>query len=193
MKIRFLRTPAELRRWFAKYHGAATELWVGFYKVDSGKPSVTWPESVGEALCFGWIDGMRKRIDELSYAIRFTPRRSGSTWRSINIRRVTELGEQGLMQSAGWEAFQARKESKSGIYSYEQRPNTLPEQYQQRLRKNLKSWEFFQGQAPWYRKTASWWVVSAKKEETRLRRLEQLIEDCAHGRRIAPLRETPKA
>jgi uncharacterized protein YdeI (YjbR/CyaY-like superfamily) len=178
-----------LRRWFAKYHGAATELWVSFYKVDSGKPSVTWPESVGEALCFGWIDGMRKRIDELSYAIRFTPRRSGSTWSSINIRRVKELGEQGLMQPAGWRAFQARKESKSAIYSYEQRPNTLPEPHQQKLRKNPRAWEFFQAQAPWYRKTASWWVVSAKKEETRLRRLEQLIEDCAHGRRIAPLRE----
>jgi uncharacterized protein YdeI (YjbR/CyaY-like superfamily) len=193
MKIRYFRTPAELRHWLAKHHAAAAELWVGFYKVDSGKPSVTWSESVGEALCFGWIDGVRKRIDELSYTIRFTPRRPGSTWSAINIRRVIELGEQGLMRPAGRKAFQARKESKSGIYSYEQRPSTIPEPYQQKLRKNRRSWEFFQAQAPWYRKTAGWWVISAKKEATRLRRLEQLIEDCANGRRIAPLRETPKA
>lgn len=157
---------------------------MGFYKKDSGKKSITWPQSVDEALCVGWIDGLRRSIDEVSYKIRFTPRKPRSTWSAVNIKRAGELIEQGLMQPAGLKAFAARKENRSGIYSYEQRSPELPDQYAKKLKKNSAAWKFFQAQPPSYRKAANWWVLSAKQEETRLRRLDKLIEDSAHERTI---------
>jgi uncharacterized protein YdeI (YjbR/CyaY-like superfamily) len=184
MKLTFFKSPADLRAWFEKHHDKEPELWVGFYKKDSGKPSITWPESVDEALCFGWIDGIRKSVDDVSYKIRFTPRRPRSVWSAVNIKRVAELTQQKRMRPAGEKAFAARVENRSGIYAYEQRKPELPEQYDKKLRQNKAAWEFFKSQAPSYRKVATWWVVSAKKEETRLQRLEKLIEVSAEGRRL---------
>lgn len=175
MKPKFFKSPADFRKWLEAHQASATELLVGFYKKDSGKPSVTWPQSVDEALCFGWIDGVRKRIDDVSYTIRFTPRRSRSIWSAVNIRRVNELMEQGLMQPAGLKAFAAREEYRSGIYSYEQRSPELPDQYGKLLKKNRVAWKFFQAQPPSYRKAMNWWVLCAKREETRLKRLDKLI------------------
>jgi len=184
MKIVFFRSPADFRNWLKKHHASETELWVGFYKKGSGRASITWPESVDEALCVGWIDGIRKSIDDISYKIRFTPRKPGSIWSAVNIRRVGVLVDEGRMQPAGLKAYQARKENKSGIYSYEQRRDQLEEPYASLLRRNKAAWDFFQAQPPSYKKLAGWYVVSAKKEETRLKRLEKLIEDSAQGKRI---------
>jgi uncharacterized protein YdeI (YjbR/CyaY-like superfamily) len=159
-------------------------LWVGFYKKDSGKPSITWAESVDEALCVGWIDGIRKSVDAERYRIRFTPRRKGSIWSAVNIRRVGVLTEEKRMRPAGLKAFAERLENKSGVYSYEQRRDQLEEPYAAILKKNRAAWAFFQAQAPYYRKTLGWWIVSAKREETRLARLKQLVEACARGQRL---------
>ena len=189
----FFATPAEFRAWLEEHHAEARELWVGFYKVGSGRPSITWPEAVDEALCFGWIDGVRKGIDDASYIIRFTPRQARSTWSAVNIKRAQELIDLGLMHPSGLKAFAARAEEKSGIYAYEQRDAArLDEADERRFRDNSKAWDFFQAQAAWYRKTAIWWVVSAKKEDTRRKRLATLIEDSEHGRTIAPLTRRPK-
>jgi uncharacterized protein YdeI (YjbR/CyaY-like superfamily) len=184
MRIRFFKSPADFRKWLEKNHATVPELWVGYYKRGSGLPSITWPESVDQALCFGWIDGIRKRVDDVSYTIRFTPRRPGSIWSAININRVTALTKNRLMRPAGLKAFQTRKENKSGIYSYEQRSAELPEPYGNKLRQNRSAFEFFHAQPASYRKLACWWVVSAKKEETRLKRLGRLIEESAQGRRV---------
>ncbi len=192
MKVKFFKTPSDFRKWLAAHHASETELWVGFYKKDSGKSSITWPQSVDEALCFGWIDGIRKNIDEVSYKIRFTPRKQRSTWSAVNIKRVPELTEQGLMKEAGLKAFAARQENRSGIYSYEQRSPELPAQYAKKLKKNAAAWKFFQAQPPSYRKAVNWWVVSAKQEETRLKRLDKLIDDSAAGRRIPQFRPIKK-
>src|SRR5258706_12223164 len=143
MKILYFRSPSDFRNWLQKNHATATELWVGFYKKSSGKPSLTWPESVDEALCFGWIDGVRKSIDDISYKIRFSPRKPVSVWSSVNMRRAEVLVEEGRMRTAGLKAFQARKENKSGIYSYEQRRDELEEPYASLLRKNQTAWNFF--------------------------------------------------
>ncbi len=183
MKVTFFKSASDFGKWLAAHHATAQELWVGYYKKNSGKSSLTWPESVDQALCFGWIDGIRKSLDEISYTNRFTPRRPRSNWSAVNIKRVKELTDQGLMQPAGLKAFQTREESRSGIYTYEQeRSENLPEPYAQKLKHNKTAWAFFQAQAAWYRKKVIWWVISAKKEETRLRRLDKLIEESAHGR-----------
>ncbi|HEX8131486.1 MAG TPA: YdeI/OmpD-associated family protein [Pyrinomonadaceae bacterium] len=184
MEIKFFKSPADFRAWLEKHHATAQELWVGYYKKDSGKPSITWPESVDEALCYGWIDGIRKRVDDLSYTIRFTPRRPRSIWSAVNIGRVEELTRQGHMRPAGEKAFAARTENRSGIYAYEQRTPELPDPYGAKLRRNKAAWKFFAAQTASYRKAASWWVSSAKREETRLKRLEKLIEDSAGGRTL---------
>jgi uncharacterized protein YdeI (YjbR/CyaY-like superfamily) len=183
MKITFFRRPADFRKWLEKNHATAKELLVGFHKKDSGRPSITWPESVDAALCFGWIDGIRKSVDEVSYTIRFTPRKSTSTWSAVNIRRVEVLTREGRMKPAGMKAFEARRENKSGIYSYEQRRAQLEEPYASLLRKNETAWRFFESQPPGYRKQMSWWILSAKREETRLKRLEKLIAESGLGRR----------
>jgi uncharacterized protein YdeI (YjbR/CyaY-like superfamily) len=185
MNPTFFASPAALRAWLKKHHDKRLELWVGFHKKGSGKPSITWPESVDEALCFGWIDGVRKRIDDTSYVIRFTPRKRGSIWSAVNVKRVAELTGMGLMQPAGIRAFEYRKEAKSGIYSYEQKTAAkLDDADEKRFRANKKAWEFFQAQAPSYRRLMIWRVVSAKKAETKMKRLATLIEASAQGRRV---------
>ena len=184
MKPKFFRTPRDFETWLEKNHATATELWVGFYKKDSGKPSITWPESVDQALCFGWIDGIRKRVNEISYQIRFTSRRRGSIWSAINIKRAGELVGQKRMRPSGLKAFAARIENKSGIYSYEQRGTEISEPYARVLKKNTAAWSFFEKQPPSYRKMIGWWIVSAKKEETRMARLAKLISESAKGKRL---------
>jgi uncharacterized protein YdeI (YjbR/CyaY-like superfamily) len=185
VKPTFFAKPAQFRAWLAKHHATAPELLVGFYKRDSGKPSITWPESVDQALCFGWIDGVRRRLDEVSYTIRFTPRRAGSNWSAINIRRVEALQTGGLMHPAGLTAFGKRSDDKSRIYFYEQRHTaTLDRTHQKKLEANRKAWAFFQAQPPGYQRLMAFWVVSAKKQETRLKRLQRLIDESARGRRL---------
>jgi uncharacterized protein YdeI (YjbR/CyaY-like superfamily) len=184
----FFPSPSAWRAWLEEHHAEVQELWVGLYKRDSQRPSITWPEAVDVALCFGWIDGVRKSIDDISYKIRFTPRKARSVWSAVNVKRATELSKMGLMHPAGLAAFQKRDQERSGIYSYEQRKAAkLPAAYERRFRKNRTGWKFFQGQARWYQRTCSLWVISAKKEETRLRRLATLIEDSEHERTIQPL------
>jgi uncharacterized protein YdeI (YjbR/CyaY-like superfamily) len=184
----FFATPREFRAWLAANHATATEQWVGFYRKATGRPTLTWPESVDEALCVGWIDGIRKSIDDTSYMIRFTPRKRGSTWSAVNIARVAELQREGRMQAAGLAAFAARTEAKSAIYAYEQRKGAaFDEASEQRFRADAKAWEFFATQPPWYRRTATWWVISAKRPETREKRLATLIADSAAGRTLKQL------
>jgi len=184
LKPEFFRTPADFRRWLEKNHTTASELWVGFYKKDSGKPSITWPESVDQALCFGWIDGIRKGADAVSYQIRFTPRRRRSIWSATNIKRAKELVRKKQMRPTGLKAFTARIDNKSGIYSYEQRSAELSEPYAKLLKKNRAAWNFFEKQPPFYRKMIGWWIISAKKEETRMARLAKLISESAKGKRL---------
>ncbi|MBA2277065.1 MAG: YdeI/OmpD-associated family protein [Chloroflexia bacterium] len=178
----FFETQGNWRQWLTDHHATTRELWVGFYKKGSGIPSITWPESVDEALCFGWIDGVRKRIDETRYRIRFTPRKPGSTWSSVNVKRVGELTEAGLMCPAGVTAFAARDLAKSGTYAYENAPAALNDEFERRFRANESAWRFFQAQAPSYQRTCIWWVMSAKQEKTRQTRLSTLIDDSEHGR-----------
>jgi uncharacterized protein YdeI (YjbR/CyaY-like superfamily) len=180
----FFATPAAFRAWFKKHHKTANELLAGFYKKGSGKPSITWPQSVDEALCVGWIDGVRKRLDEEAYTIRFTPRRQGSIWSAVNIKRAHELIEAKLMRPAGLAAFEKRDEKKSAIYSYEQRTTTeLEPAYEKKFRANKKAWAFFEAQPPWYQRQVRYYVMSAKNEATRLRRLQNLIDRSAKGTR----------
>jgi len=186
MRPRFFRSPAELRAWLEN-HGSAKELLVGFHKKHTAKPSITWPEAVDEALCFGWIDGVRKSLGENSYTIRFTPRKPKSTWSLVNINRVSELTAQGRMRPTGLEAFRARQEGRSGTYSYEQRDARFDPAYERKLRANKRARAFFESQAPSYRRAAAWWVMSAKREETRLRRLGVLIESSVNGSTVPPL------
>jgi len=186
-KPKFFKTPADFRLWLERHHESKDELIVGFYKRGSGKPSITWPESVDEALCFGWIDGVRRSAGPDAYTIRFTPRRPRSIWSAVNIRRATELLAAGRMSAKGRAAFEARSEERSRVYSYEQTSHDFNPEYEQRLRANKKAWSFFERQAPWYRRTSTRWVMSAKKEETRERRLAQLIDSCAQEKPIKPL------
>ena len=188
----FFETPAAFRRWLRAHHADTTELLVGFHKTGSGKPSLTWPEAVDEALCFGWIDGVRKGLDATSYVNRFTPRRPRSNWSARNIARVEELTRLGRMQPAGVEAFARRSDDRSRVYTYEQgEPSRLARDYERRFRTDRKAWEHFQSQAPWFRRASVGWVMSAKREETRLRRLAKLIDDSKNGNPIPPLARRP--
>ena len=188
MRPTYFATPADFRAWFEKNHLAVEELLVGFYKRGSGKPSITWPESVDQALCFGWIDGIRRNVSEDAYSIRFTPRKKTSTWSAINVARVAELTRLGLMSPAGTSAFERRSAKKTAIYAYEQRAAAaLTSLEESALRKNTRASTFFDAQAPWYRRTATHWVVSAKQEATRARRLAVLIACSAEARHIPPL------
>jgi uncharacterized protein YdeI (YjbR/CyaY-like superfamily) len=190
---RFFATPAEFRAWFDEHHETARELLVGFYKKGSAKPSITWPEAVDEALCVGWIDGVRKSIDSESYSIRFTPRKPRGIWSTVNIGRVTELISLGRMRPAGLKAFEKRSEEKSSIYAYEQKESAQFDQaHERQFRANQSAWDWFQTQAAWYRRTATWWVVSAKREETRLKRLATLIECSEQGKKIDQLLSSRK-
>jgi uncharacterized protein YdeI (YjbR/CyaY-like superfamily) len=183
-KVAYFESPADFRRWLAAHHATAKELRVGFHKKGSGTPTITWPESVDQALCFGWIDGVRKRVDDTRYTIRFTPRRATSNWSTINIARVGVLRAQGLMMPPGLKAFEAREEKRSGVYAYENRPKALDTPYEKLFRRDKAAWDFFQAQPPGYRKLAAYWVMSAKKEETAQKRLARLIADSAAGKRI---------
>ncbi|MBA2755558.1 MAG: YdeI/OmpD-associated family protein [Chloroflexia bacterium] len=184
----FFPSPDAFRAWLRDHHAEAREVWVGYIKVGTGRPSMTWPQSVDQALCFGWIDGVRKRIDDDSYMIRFTPRATRSIWSAVNIDRMGELIGQGLVQPAGLAAFGARREDRSRVYAYEQQDAAvLGEADEVLFRSNERAWTFFQDQAPWYRRTAIRWVTSAKREETRQRRLSALIADSGQGRTIPSL------
>jgi uncharacterized protein YdeI (YjbR/CyaY-like superfamily) len=184
MKPTFFRTPAEFRAWLRKNHRTATELVVGYFKKATGRPTITWQESVDEALCFGWIDGIRRSDGEDAYNIRFTPRRKGSNWSAINIRRVEELTKERRMQPAGLAAFKLRTEVKSRVYSYEQEDMPRFEPKLEKIFKaNKKAWAFFQGLPPYYRRGETRWVCSAKAEETKLRRLARVMEACENHRR----------
>ena len=184
MEPTFFESPILFRKWLERNHERKSELLVGYYKKDSGRASLTWPESVDQALCFGWIDGVRRRIDDERYSIRFTPRKRDSNWSAINIRRATELTASGLMRPAGQRAFAQRREDKSRIYAYENAPQTLGALDEKRFRVNRKAWRYFSDQPPSYRRVAIHWVVSAKREETKTRRLNTLIDDSAKGRRL---------
>jgi uncharacterized protein YdeI (YjbR/CyaY-like superfamily) len=181
----FFATPGDLRTWFAERHADASNLAVGFYKKASGRPSITWPEAVDEALCVGWIDGVRRTIDEVSYQVRFTPRKPRSNWSAVNVARFEALDAAGLVTPAGRRAFEARAPERTGVYSYEQRQAAaLDAEQEQEFRTVPGAWEFFTAQAPSYRKTITWWVVSAKRPETRAKRLAALIAESAQLRRL---------
>jgi uncharacterized protein YdeI (YjbR/CyaY-like superfamily) len=185
----FFDSPQAFGDWLEQHHDTETEVLVGFWKAATGKPSLTWSESVDEALCHGWIDGVRRRIDDESFSIRFTPRRKRSTWSLVNVRKVAELTAAGRMRPAGLAAFEARRADDTGVYSFERAADAvLDEAAEARFRAEPAAWEWFQGQAPSYRKAALHWAVSAKREETRERRLTQLIADSAAGLRIGPMR-----
>jgi uncharacterized protein YdeI (YjbR/CyaY-like superfamily) len=185
---RFFAEAAAFRAWLEEHHASEPELLVGFHKRDSGKPSMTWPESVDAALSFGWIDGVRRRIDETAYSIRFTPRRRTSIWSAVNVRRVEALTQAGLMRPAGLAAFAHRSEARTGVYSFERAAEAaLTADEEKKLRANEKAAAYFDAQAPWYRRTALHWVVSAKREDTRTSRLAQLIEACRAQRPIKQL------
>lgn len=184
MSVTFFTSPLEFRHWLEKNHTIETELIVGFYKVASGKPSMTWSQSVDQALCFGWIDGVRRSIDKDSYCIRFTPRRPTSIWSAINIKKVEELTRAGLMMADGEKAFSFRKDNKSGIYSFENEPAILDTEYENKFKQNQMAWEYFIKQAPSYQKVMTHWIMSAKQEKTRLSRLEKTIEISARQKRM---------
>lgn len=187
----FFATPTDWRAWLDRNHDTATEVIVGFHRVGSGLPSITWPEAVDQALCFGWIDSIRRRIDETRYSNRFTPRRPGSNWSAVNVARVAELTAQGLMREAGLRAFAERREDRTAVYAHEQEGElSLPQEFASPLEADALAWEYFQTRPPWYRRNAIRWVMDAKREDTRARRMAQLIADSAAGRPIRPLRRS---
>lgn len=186
----FFDSPAAFRRWLEQHHHDETVLWVGYYKKHTGMPTLTWPESVDQALCFGWIDGLRRTVDADRYRIRFTPRKPSSIWSDVNQKRYAALLREGLVHPAGEAAFARRKEERSGVYSFEQRPDqlTIPDWVEKRLRRDPAAWAFFESLPPSVRKPSIWWVVSAKQEATRMRRLEELIRCSSEGKKIKLLR-----
>jgi uncharacterized protein YdeI (YjbR/CyaY-like superfamily) len=189
VEVKIFSSSAEFREWLVTNHDRVPELWLGFYNKRTKKKSITYREALDEALCFGWIDGVRKGINEITYKQRFTPRKPKSYWSAVNIKRVGELAKLGRIAPSGGKAFE-RRTSDSGRYSFESRPKQLPLAYQRQFKASPEAWEFFRAQAPWYQRTSSFWVLSAKKEETRQRRLAMLICDSEKGRRLSIL--TPK-
>jgi uncharacterized protein YdeI (YjbR/CyaY-like superfamily) len=189
--VTFFETPAQLRAWFEKNHATADDLWLGYHRKRTGRPSVTWQEVVDQELCFGWIDSVRYALDDGRSAQRITPRRKRSVWSAVNIRRFRELEALGLVLPAGRVAFDARDENRSRIYSYENRQRGLDAEREAAFRKSKAAWSFFESQAPWYRRTAAYWVMSAKRDETRDRRLSVLIE-CSKKRERIPLLSRPR-
>lgn len=182
--IKYFKTQNDFRRWLEKNHNKIDEIYVGFLKVHTKKKSITYSQALDEALCFGWIDGIRRRIDDESYHIRFTPRRKSSKWSKVNIRKAEDLISAGKMKAAGLKEFENRDKFKSGKYSYEEKVEKLSTEYEKKFKANKYAWEFFQNQAPYYKRIVNIWVMSAKKEETRQRRLAVLIDDCRQQRRI---------
>ncbi|MBE0649699.1 MAG: YdeI/OmpD-associated family protein [Bacteroidales bacterium] len=184
MKPQFFSNSSEFRTWLEENHDTEKELLVGFYKVKTGKPSMTWSESVDEALCFGWIDGIRKSIDDESYCIRFTPRNLSSNWSKINIDKVNKLRRLGLMRPAGLKVFSQRKEERSATYSFENLPKKFPKDYEKKFKENKAAWDFFRKQAPSYQKTITHWILAAKQEKTKWSRLEKLISSSEKQSRL---------
>ncbi len=191
MRIVFFETPQAFRAWLERHHTEQRVLHVGFRKRHTGRVNLTWPQAVDEALCFGWIDGVHHRIDADCYTIRFTPRRSGSTWSAVNLKRVRALMRAGRMRPLGLRVYRERDRRKAGLYSFEQRRHaTLAPGHLKRLRADRRAWAYYRAQAPWYRRTAAFWVESAKQEATRLRRLATLITCSAAARPVGPLDRT---
>ena len=186
--VRFFATPDELRDWFDANHGTADELWLGQHRKSTGRATISWSEAVDEALCVGWIDGVRYSIGDDSFAQRFTPRRKGSNWSAINVQKVADLTAQGRMRPAGLAAFEARSPEKTAVYSYERETAAFTAEEEERFRANAAAWADWEGRPPSYRRGATHWVSSAKRPETRTRRLETLIADSAAGRPVGPLR-----
>jgi uncharacterized protein YdeI (YjbR/CyaY-like superfamily) len=184
MKPAFFKSPEEFRRWLEQNHASAEEILVGFHKKDSGKKSITYAEALDEALCFGWIDGVRRSFDETSYTIRFTPRKPKSIWSLVNVRHVERLMQEGRMHAAGIAAFERRTPERTGIYSFENRPRELSREYEKEFRRHKEAWEFFAAQPPGYKRQMSFWVMSAKREDTRRARLERLIDSSAKRERV---------
>lgn len=182
--VRIFPNPAGLRAWLEKNHARVSVIWVGFYNQQSTKKkSITYKEALDEALCFGWIDGVRKRVDEITFTSRFTPRKAKSSWSLVNLKRMRELIAAGRVAPSGFAAFENRPRGEAK-YEDENRPSGLPPELKRKFQQDKQAWEFFSSQAPWYRRTSICWVVSAKQEETRLRRLATLMDDSAQGRRI---------
>ena len=186
----FFKNQEEFRAWLHKNHQSKTSLWVGYFKKHTKLPSMTWSESVDQAICYGWIDGIRKKVNEERYKIRFTPRKTSSHWSAVNLKKIKELTEKNLMQPAGISIFEKRKESNEKNYAYEnQSKATLPSHYLEQIKANAKAWAFFENLAPSYKKQSIWWVVSAKQEKTRLKRLNVLIESSEAGLKIPQMRK----
>jgi uncharacterized protein YdeI (YjbR/CyaY-like superfamily) len=186
--VRFFATPDELRDWFDANHETAGELWLGYYRKASGRPSVDWSQAVDEALCVGWIDGVRRSVDETSFVQRFTPRRKGSTWSAINVAKVATLTREGRMRPAGTAAFEARSDANTAIYSYERPAAAFSADEEARFRAEARAWADWEARPPSYRRAVTHWVTSAKQAATRARRLETLITDSAAGRKVGPMR-----
>ncbi len=184
---------AAFRAWLRTHHRTATNLVVRIARNHAAHQGVTYAQALDEALCFGWIDGVRRSLDRDSFSVRFSPRKPRSIWSRINVRHAERLIEAGRMRRAGLKAFEARDEARTGVYSFERQSATLAPSYQARFRKNKKAWRYFEHEAPWYRRTSTHWVMSARREETRERRLATLITHCARGERIPPLQRTPKS
>lgn len=180
-KPRFFKSPAEFRAWLKTNHKSKDELIVGYYKKHTGKPSMTWPESVAEALCYGWIDGIRRTVDDERYTIRFTPRRPGSKWSAINVKMFAELEKAKKMTAAGRKAFESRPVSEEKGYTYEKLDGEFDEKSLRTFKKNKKAWKFFEERPPWYQRKARYWVMSAKRDVTRDRRLARLVKSCEAG------------
>jgi uncharacterized protein YdeI (YjbR/CyaY-like superfamily) len=193
MKPRFFATHLQFHNWLARNHDSEKEILVGFHKKTSGKKSITYSEALDEALCFGWIDGVRKSLNDDSYTIRFTPRRAKSIWSLVNVRHIERLQKEGRMQPSGVAAFDARDPKRTGIYAFENRPRKLSREFEKILRTNKKAWEFFSVQPPFYKRTIAFWVMGAKKEETRLSRLNRLIDSSARGERVGILESKKKS
>lgn len=189
-ELNYFESQEEFRNWLRSHHDKRTEVWIGFYKVGSAKKGITYKQAVDEALCFGWIDGIVKKIDAHSYCHRFTPRKKSSTWSQVNIRRYCELLELGLVHSAGQNVFENRDLKKEKRYSFEQEKHELPAAFEKKFKANKKAWKHFMERPASYRKPAIWWVISAKQEATRIKRLQTLIEDSENGRKIKLLRRT---
>lgn len=183
-RLRFFGTAGELRRWLEKNYSKSEELWIGFYKKDSGKGGITYAQALDEALCYGWIDGIRKKLDEESFTTRFTPRKPKSIWSNVNVGHVARLTKEGRMQPPGIAAYEKKNDARSGIYAFEREIAELEPQMLKQFKRERVAWKYFDAQPPYYRRLASWWVISAKRDETRMKRLEQLIELSAREERL---------
>jgi len=192
MKPKFFSSPEQFRDWLERNHDSTTELLIGFHKKSSGKKSITYAEALDEALCFGWIDGVRKSLNETSYIQRFTPRKPRSIWSLINVRHIERLTKQGRMHSAGLAAYARRDPKRTGIYSFENRPRELSAAYEKTFRQNKMAWTFFQEQPSYYKRLMIFRIMEAKKEETQLRRLKQLIESSEKGLRLGAIEPKTK-